>query len=132
MRMGCFLWLCSLANDSICRCKNVVTLSHILNCKYFITYRSIVHDSFCHQLLAMCKSFNIKAFIEPLVRELSPGQTYDSFDKRRADLVGPGVDGGVNVVKDVSVDVCKNSATRLVCSADSPLSNAEKKENHKI
>ncbi|KAL0208478.1 hypothetical protein P9112_011065 [Eukaryota sp. TZLM1-RC] len=45
MRMRCFLWPCSLPNDLICRCKSVVTLSHILNCKYFITYRSIVHDS---------------------------------------------------------------------------------------
>ncbi|KAL0219865.1 hypothetical protein P9112_005518 [Eukaryota sp. TZLM1-RC] len=45
MRMRCFLWPCSLPNDFICRCMSVVTLSHILNCKYFITYRSIVHDS---------------------------------------------------------------------------------------
>ncbi|KAL0225821.1 hypothetical protein P9112_013145 [Eukaryota sp. TZLM1-RC] len=33
----------------------------------------------------MCKSFNIEAFIEPLVRKLSSDQTDDSFGKRRAD-----------------------------------------------
>ncbi|KAL0205802.1 hypothetical protein P9112_001109 [Eukaryota sp. TZLM1-RC] len=128
MRMRCFLWPCSLLNDLICRCKSVVTLSHILNCKYFITYRSLVHDSVRDQLYAMCKSFNIEAFIEPLVRKLSSDQTDDSFGKRRADLVAPGIDGVLNVVDVVSVDVCKNSAARLVYSADSPLSNAEKKK----
>ncbi|KAL0226702.1 hypothetical protein P9112_014026 [Eukaryota sp. TZLM1-RC] len=76
----------------------------------------------------MCKSFNIEAFIEPLVRKLSSDQTDDCFGKRRADLVAPGIDGVLNVVDVVSVDVCKNSAARLVYSADSPLSNAEKKK----
>ncbi|KAL0215724.1 hypothetical protein P9112_007908 [Eukaryota sp. TZLM1-RC] len=128
MRMRCFLWPCSLPNDLICRCKSVVTLSHIFNCKYFITYRSIVHDSVRDQLYAMCKSFNIEAFIAPLVRWLSSDQTDDSFGKRRADLVAPGIDGVLNVVDVVSVDVCKNSAARLVYSADSALSNAEKKK----
>ncbi|KAL0204772.1 hypothetical protein P9112_000079 [Eukaryota sp. TZLM1-RC] len=130
MRMRCFLWPCSLPNDLICRCKSVVTLSHILNCKYFITYRSIVHDSVRDQLYAMCKSFNIEAFIEPLVRKLSSDQTDDSFGKRRADLVAPGIDGVLNVVDVVSVDVCKNSAARLVYSADSPLSNALGRVEH--
>ncbi|KAL0219112.1 hypothetical protein P9112_004765 [Eukaryota sp. TZLM1-RC] len=83
MRMRCFLWPCSLPNDLICRYKSVVTLSHILNCQYFITYRSIVHDSVRGQLYAMCKSFNIEAFIEPLVRKLSSHQTDDFFGKRR-------------------------------------------------
>ncbi|KAL0224224.1 hypothetical protein P9112_003614 [Eukaryota sp. TZLM1-RC] len=127
IRIRCFLWPCSLPNDLICRCKSVLTLSHILNCKYFITYRSIVHDSVRDQLYAMCESFNIDAFIEPLVRKLSSDQTDDSFGERRADLVAPGIDGVLNVVDVVSVDVCKNSAARLVNSADSPLSNAEKK-----
>ncbi|KAL0219832.1 hypothetical protein P9112_005485 [Eukaryota sp. TZLM1-RC] len=75
----------------------------------------------------MCKSFNIEALIEPLVRKLSSDQTDDSFGKRRADLVASGIDGVLNVV-DVVSDVCKNSAARLVYSADSPLSNAEKKK----
>ncbi|KAL0207757.1 hypothetical protein P9112_012385 [Eukaryota sp. TZLM1-RC] len=117
MRMRCFLCPCSLPNDLICRFKSVVTLSDIFNCKYFITYRSIVHDSVRDQLYAMCKSFNIEAFIEPLVRKLSSDQTDDSF----------GIDGVLNVVDVVSVDAGKNSAARLVYSADSPLSNAEKR-----
>ncbi|KAL0207494.1 hypothetical protein P9112_012122 [Eukaryota sp. TZLM1-RC] len=119
MRMRCFLWPCSLPNDLIFRCKSVVTLSHILNCKYFISYRSIVHDSVRDQLYAMCKSFNIEAFIEPLVRKLSSHQTDDSFGERRADLVAPGIDDVLNVVDVVSVYFCKNSAARLVYSADS-------------
>ncbi|KAL0206838.1 hypothetical protein P9112_012549 [Eukaryota sp. TZLM1-RC] len=107
MRMRCFLWPCSLPNDLICRCENVVTLSLILNCKYFITYHSIVHDSVGDQLYAMCKRFNIEAFFEPLGRKQSPDQTEKSFGKRRADLVAPGIDGVLNVVDVVSVEVCK-------------------------
>ncbi|KAL0206943.1 hypothetical protein P9112_012654 [Eukaryota sp. TZLM1-RC] len=110
MRVRCFLWPCSLPNDLICRCKNVVTLSDILNCKYFITYRSNVHDSVRDQLYAMRKSFNIEAFIEPLVRKLSPNQTDDPFGERRADLVAPALDGVLNLVDILSIDVCKNSA----------------------
>ncbi|KAL0218495.1 hypothetical protein P9112_004148 [Eukaryota sp. TZLM1-RC] len=75
----------------------------------------------------MCKKFNIEAFIEPLVRKLSSYQTDDYFGKRRADLVAPGIDGVLNVVDVVSVDICKNSAARVVYSADSHLSKAEKR-----
>ncbi|KAL0223846.1 hypothetical protein P9112_003236 [Eukaryota sp. TZLM1-RC] len=75
----------------------------------------------------MCKSINIEAFIEALVRKLSPDQIDDTFGKRRADLVGPGLIGVHNVVDVISVDVCKNFVDRLVYSAHSPLSNAQKK-----
>ncbi|KAL0208872.1 hypothetical protein P9112_011459 [Eukaryota sp. TZLM1-RC] len=74
----------------------------------------------------MCKSFNREAFIVPLVRELSPDQTDDFFSRRMADLVAPEIDGVLNVVDVVSVDVCKNTAALLMYSADSPLSNAGK------
>ncbi|KAL0207232.1 hypothetical protein P9112_011860 [Eukaryota sp. TZLM1-RC] len=80
----------------------------------------------------MCKCFSIEAFIESLVRKLSPDQTDDSFGKRRADLVAPRIHGDLNVVEVVSVDVCKYSAARLVYFADSPLSNAEKKKIIKV
>ncbi|KAL0209967.1 hypothetical protein P9112_010051 [Eukaryota sp. TZLM1-RC] len=42
--------------------------------------------------------------------------------------VAPGIDGVLNVLDVVSVDVRKNSAARLVYSADSPLSNADQKK----
>ncbi|KAL0206684.1 hypothetical protein P9112_001991 [Eukaryota sp. TZLM1-RC] len=76
----------------------------------------------------MCKSFNKEAFIEPLVCKLSPNQTDDFCGKRRTDLVAPGIDGVLNVMDVVSVDVCKNFAALLVYSAHSLLSNAEKKK----
>ncbi|KAL0226999.1 hypothetical protein P9112_014323 [Eukaryota sp. TZLM1-RC] len=72
--------------------------------------------------------FNLEAFIEPLVRKLSPNQTDDSCGNRRANLVAPGINGVLNVVDVVSVEVCKNSVARLLSSADSPLFNAEKKK----
>ncbi|KAL0224136.1 hypothetical protein P9112_003526 [Eukaryota sp. TZLM1-RC] len=65
----------------------------------------------------MCKSFNIEPFVEPLLRKLSPDQINDLFGKRKADSVAPGIDGVLNVVDVVLVDVCKNFAARLVYSA---------------
>ncbi|KAL0214354.1 hypothetical protein P9112_006538 [Eukaryota sp. TZLM1-RC] len=59
---------------------------------------------------------------------VSPDQTDDSFGKRRGDLVAPGTDDVLDVVDVVSVDVCKNTAARVVYSADSPLSNTEKRK----
>ncbi|KAL0210263.1 hypothetical protein P9112_010347 [Eukaryota sp. TZLM1-RC] len=66
---------------------------------------SNIHDSVRDQLYAICKSFNIEPFNEPLVHELSPDQTDDSFGERRTDSVAPGIDGVLNVVNVVSADV---------------------------
>ncbi|KAL0211221.1 hypothetical protein P9112_009519 [Eukaryota sp. TZLM1-RC] len=75
----------------------------------------------------MCKSSNIEAFIEPLVRKLSLDQIDNSFGKRRAGLVAPGIYGVLNVVDVVSVNVCRYFAAPLVYSADPLLSYSEKK-----
>ncbi|KAL0214282.1 hypothetical protein P9112_006466 [Eukaryota sp. TZLM1-RC] len=87
------------------------------------------HQQAFHKFKKGAEAGNARAM--PLVRKLSSDQTDDSFGKKRADLVAPGIDGVLNVVDVVSVDVCKNSAARLVYSADSPLSNAEKNEINK-
>ncbi|KAL0227147.1 hypothetical protein P9112_014471 [Eukaryota sp. TZLM1-RC] len=118
-----------------CKCGAGLTLSHLFNCNRYISYRSTLHDAVRDQIHAMCNSYHIESFVEPLlrsldinesvrdseygkrradvvvplplVRKLSSDQTDDSFGKRRADLVAPGIDGVLNVVDVVSVDVCK-------------------------
>ncbi|KAL0225682.1 hypothetical protein P9112_013006 [Eukaryota sp. TZLM1-RC] len=108
--MRCFLWPCSVPNDLICRCGQLIKLNHLFNCKF----RSVVHDAFRDQLYAMYKSHHIEAFVEPLVRKLSPENEDDNtFGKRHVDLITPGSGGVINVYV-VTVDVCKESAIDLL------------------
>ncbi|KAL0218494.1 hypothetical protein P9112_004147 [Eukaryota sp. TZLM1-RC] len=86
LRMRCFRWPCSVRNDLICRCGQLINLNHLFDCKINITYRSVVHDAVRDQIYAMCKSHHIKAFVEPLVRKLSPeNEDENTFGKRHAD-----------------------------------------------
>ncbi|KAL0219817.1 hypothetical protein P9112_005470 [Eukaryota sp. TZLM1-RC] len=73
----------------------------------------------------MCKSHHIEAFVEPLVRRLSPDNE-NTFGKRRADLITPGSDGVITVVDVVIVDVCKDSAIECATKDETPLCFAEK------
>ncbi|KAL0207067.1 hypothetical protein P9112_012778 [Eukaryota sp. TZLM1-RC] len=104
--MRCFLWPCSVPNDLICRCGQLINLNHLFNCKFNITYRSVVHDAVRDQLYAMCKSHHIEAFVEPLVRRLSSeNEDENTFGKRRADLITPASHGVIKVVDVVNVDL---------------------------
>ncbi|KAL0206055.1 hypothetical protein P9112_001362 [Eukaryota sp. TZLM1-RC] len=125
--MRCFLWPCSVPNDLICRCGQFINLNHLFNCKFNITYRSVVHDAVRDQLYAMCKSHHIEAFVEPLVRRLSSeNEDENTFGKRHADLITPASDGVIKVVDVVTVDVCKDSAIDFAKRDETPLCFAEK------
>ncbi|KAL0226975.1 hypothetical protein P9112_014299 [Eukaryota sp. TZLM1-RC] len=125
--MRCFLWPCSVPNDLICRCGQLINLNHLLNCKFNITYRSVVHDTVRDQLYAMCKRHHIEAFVEPLVRRLSSeNEDENNFVKRRADLITSASDGVSKVVDVVTVDVCKDSAIDFAKRDETPLCFAEK------
>ncbi|KAL0216511.1 hypothetical protein P9112_008695 [Eukaryota sp. TZLM1-RC] len=120
--MRCFLWPCSVPNDLICRCGQLINLNHLFNCKFNITYRSVVHDAVGDQLYAECKSHHIEAFVEPLVRRLSSeNEDENTFGKRRADLITSGSDGVIKVVDVVTVDVCKDSAIHFAKRDETPL-----------
>ncbi|KAL0216057.1 hypothetical protein P9112_008241 [Eukaryota sp. TZLM1-RC] len=109
--MWCFLWPCRVPNDLICLCGQLINLNYLFNCKFHITYRSVVYDAVRDQLYAMCKSHHIEAFVEPLVRRLSSeNEDENTFGKRRADLITPGSDGVLKVVDVVTDDVCEDSA----------------------
>ncbi|KAL0219185.1 hypothetical protein P9112_004838 [Eukaryota sp. TZLM1-RC] len=75
----------------------------------------------------MCKSHRIEAFVEPLVRKLSPeNEDENTFGKRRVDLITPGSDGVIKVVDVVTVDVCKDSAIGYANKDETALCFAEK------
>ncbi|KAL0213646.1 hypothetical protein P9112_005830 [Eukaryota sp. TZLM1-RC] len=70
----------------------------------------------------MCKSHHIEAFVEPLVRKLSPENEDDNtLGKRRADLITARSEGVIKVVDVVTVDVCKESAIDSAKKDETPL-----------
>ncbi|KAL0211599.1 hypothetical protein RCL1_005225 [Eukaryota sp. TZLM3-RCL] len=78
MRLRCFLWPNNLPHELVCKCSQRLTFHHLFNCKYFITYRSVLHDGVRDQLRAMCKSHKVESFVEPLLRKLAENEDDDS------------------------------------------------------
>ncbi|KAL0246819.1 hypothetical protein GEMRC1_008025 [Eukaryota sp. GEM-RC1] len=104
------LWPHNLPNDCYCKCGQLVTLSRTFSCSHYKTYRSAIHDPVRDQLHAMCKSYKIESFIEPLLRSLDINQhskKENSYGHRRADLIIPSSSESLTVIDVVSVDVCK-------------------------
>ncbi|KAL0213704.1 hypothetical protein P9112_005888 [Eukaryota sp. TZLM1-RC] len=114
MRMRCYLWPCNLPNYLFCKCGAGLTLSHLFNCDRFISYRFTLHDAVRDQIHAMCNSYHIESFVEPLLRSLDINENVrdSEYGKRRADVVVPSFDDVLNVVDVVTVDVCKKNALR--------------------
>ncbi|KAL0205071.1 hypothetical protein P9112_000378 [Eukaryota sp. TZLM1-RC] len=121
MKMCCYSWPCKLSNDMFCKCGAGLTLSHLYN--RFITYRSTLHDAVRDQIHAMCNSYLIESFVEPLLRSLDINENIKNseYGKRRADVVVPSFDDVLNVVDVVTVDVCGKNALRNAQSEVSPL-----------
>ncbi|KAL0216341.1 hypothetical protein P9112_008525 [Eukaryota sp. TZLM1-RC] len=127
MRMRCYLWPCNLPNDLFCKCGAGLTLSHLFNCNRFISYRSTLHDAVRDQIHAMCNSYHIESFVEPLLRSLDINESVrdSEYGKRLADVVVPSFDDVMNVVDVVTVDVCKKNALKNAQSEVSPLDDSE-------
>ncbi|KAL0224334.1 hypothetical protein P9112_003724 [Eukaryota sp. TZLM1-RC] len=90
-RISCYLWPCNLPNDLFCKCGAGLTLSHLFNCNRYISYRSTLHDAVRDQIHAMCNSYHIESFVEPLLRSLDINENVrdSEYGKRRADVVVP-------------------------------------------
>ncbi|KAL0226271.1 hypothetical protein P9112_013595 [Eukaryota sp. TZLM1-RC] len=74
-----------------CKCGAGLTLSHLFNCNRYISYRSTLHDAVRDQIHAMCNSYHIESFVEPLLRSLDINESVrdSEYGKRRADVVVP-------------------------------------------
>ncbi|KAL0223515.1 hypothetical protein P9112_002905 [Eukaryota sp. TZLM1-RC] len=125
MRFRSFIWPDNLPQNLICKCAREITITHLLNCQHFISFRSKVHNAVGDQLCCMCKSHTIEFFLEPLLSNLF--DTEDDFHKNnRGDVLLPGLDGTFILLGVMSVDPCNASNERLVNSEiHNPLSNAE-------
>ncbi|KAL0228302.1 hypothetical protein RCL1_004445 [Eukaryota sp. TZLM3-RCL] len=123
MRLRCFLWPNNLPHELGCKCSQRLTFHHLLNCRHFITYRSVlgVRD----QLHAMCKSHKIKSFVELLLRKLAENEDDDSSSQRRADVIIPSSNGRLHVVEVVTFHVCKSTVHKFVLEKHQPLDNTE-------
>ncbi|KAL0208366.1 hypothetical protein P9112_010953 [Eukaryota sp. TZLM1-RC] len=113
--MHCYLWPCNLSNDSFCKCRAGLTLLHLFNCNRFISYRSTLHDAVRDQIHAMCYSYHIESFVEPLLRSLDINESIkeSEYGKRRADVVL------------CPLDVCKKNALKNAQSEVSSLDDSE-------
>ncbi|KAL0223019.1 hypothetical protein P9112_002409 [Eukaryota sp. TZLM1-RC] len=136
MSFRSFISLDNLPYNLICKCSRKITITHLLNCKHFITFRSKVHDAVRDQLYCMCKSHRIESFLEPLMSNLFDTDD-DSHKNNRGDVILPGLDGSFILLDVMSVDPCNASNERLVNSeSHNPLSNGEnfkiKKYNERL
>ncbi|KAL0222940.1 hypothetical protein P9112_002330 [Eukaryota sp. TZLM1-RC] len=100
-------------------------MTHFLNCQYFITFRSKVHDAVRDQLYCTCKFHRIESFLEPLLSNLFDSE--DDFHKNnKSDVILLGLDVTFILLDVMSVDPCNASNERLVNSEiHNALSNAE-------
>ncbi|KAL0214915.1 hypothetical protein P9112_007099 [Eukaryota sp. TZLM1-RC] len=71
MRFRSFIWPVNLPHNLICKCSRKITITHLLNCKHFITFRSKVHDTVRDQLYCICKSHRIESvFVTSVVKSV--------------------------------------------------------------
>ncbi|KAL0227086.1 hypothetical protein P9112_014410 [Eukaryota sp. TZLM1-RC] len=119
------IWTNNLPHNLIYKCSRKITITHLLNCKHFIIFRSKVHDAVRDQLYCMCKSHKIESFLEPLLSNLF--DTDDDFHKNNIrNAILPGLDKTFILLDVMSVDPCNASNERLANSEiHNPLSNAE-------
>ncbi|KAL0223452.1 hypothetical protein P9112_002842 [Eukaryota sp. TZLM1-RC] len=125
MRFRFFIWPDHVPHNFICKCSRKITITQLLNCKHFITFRSKVHDAVRDQLYCMFKSHRIETSLEPLLSNLFEAE--DDFHKNnRGDVILHGQDGAFILLDVMSVDPCNVSNERLANSKiHDPLSNAE-------
>ncbi|KAL0241345.1 hypothetical protein GEMRC1_006580 [Eukaryota sp. GEM-RC1] len=96
-----------------------------------------MHDAVRDQIHAMCKSYEIESFVEPLLRSLEPSNNCNVekqnqfFDKRRTDVAVPSSSNKLFVVDVVSVDVCKKTSLKNASSETSPLDISEQAKQDK-
>ncbi|KAL0216455.1 hypothetical protein P9112_008639 [Eukaryota sp. TZLM1-RC] len=89
LRLG--LYPSGLLDNSVCICneKPTANFRHIVSCKKFLQYRSVLHNA------------NFSCKVEPLLKHYSDN---NMFNSRRGDLIAPFVDSSQVVVDFTTVD----------------------------
>ncbi|KAL0240909.1 hypothetical protein GEMRC1_006145 [Eukaryota sp. GEM-RC1] len=103
MRLRLGLFPSGLQNNSICVYDNrsTATVRHVVSCKKFLQFRSVLHNAVRDVTYEMFKSYNYSCKIEPLLKHYSDNNVFDS---RRGDLIAPFLDSSQVVVDFTTVD----------------------------
>ncbi|KAL0238013.1 hypothetical protein GEMRC1_012487 [Eukaryota sp. GEM-RC1] len=103
MRLRLGLFPSGLLNNSICVCDNrsTATFRHVVSCKKFLQFRSVLHNAVRDVTYEMFKSYNYSCKIEPLLKHYSDNNVFDSW---RGDLIAPFLDSSQVVVDFTTVD----------------------------
>ncbi|KAL0226047.1 hypothetical protein P9112_013371 [Eukaryota sp. TZLM1-RC] len=84
MRLRLGLYPSGLLGNSVCICneKPTTNFRHIVSCKKFLQYRSVLHNAVRDVTYEMFKCYNLSCKVKPLLL----------FNSRRGDLIAPFVE----------------------------------------
>ncbi|KAL0224557.1 hypothetical protein P9112_003947 [Eukaryota sp. TZLM1-RC] len=101
LRLG--MYPSGLLDNSYCICnkKPTANFRHIVSCKKFLQYRSVLHNAVRDVTYEMFKCYNFSCKVEPLLKHYSDDNLFNS---RRGDLIAPFVDSSQVVVDFTTVD----------------------------
>ncbi|KAL0216223.1 hypothetical protein P9112_008407 [Eukaryota sp. TZLM1-RC] len=97
MRLRLGLYHSGLLDNSVCVCNEEPTANfrHIVSCKKFLQYRSVLHNAVRDVTYEMFKCSNFSCKVEPLLKHCSDNNLFNS---RRGDLIAPFLDSSQVVV----------------------------------
>ncbi|KAL0208493.1 hypothetical protein P9112_011080 [Eukaryota sp. TZLM1-RC] len=103
MRLRLGMYPSGLLDNSYCICnkKPTANFRHIVSCKKFLQYRSVLHNAVRDVTYEMFKCYNFSCKVEPLLKHYSDDNLFNS---RRGDLIAPFVDSSQVVVDFTTVD----------------------------
>ncbi|KAL0223287.1 hypothetical protein P9112_002677 [Eukaryota sp. TZLM1-RC] len=103
MRLRLGIYPSGLLDNSYCICnkKPTANIRHIVSCKKFLQYRSVLHNAVRDVTYEMFKCYNFSCRVEPLLKHYSDDNLFNS---RRGDLIAPFVDSSQVVVDFTTVD----------------------------
>ncbi|KAL0207401.1 hypothetical protein P9112_012029 [Eukaryota sp. TZLM1-RC] len=101
MRLRLGMYPSGLLDNSYCICnkKPTANFRHIVSCKKFLQYRSVLHNAVRDVTYEMFKCYNFSCKVEPLLKHYSDDNLFNS---RRGDLIA--VDSSQVVVDFTTVD----------------------------
>ncbi|KAL0205063.1 hypothetical protein P9112_000370 [Eukaryota sp. TZLM1-RC] len=103
MRLRLGLYPSGLLDNSVCICnkKPTANFRHIVSCKKFLQYRSVLHNAVRDVTYEMFKCYNFSCKVEPLLKHYSDDNLFNS---RRGDLIAPFVDSSQVLVDFITVN----------------------------
>ncbi|KAL0235903.1 hypothetical protein GEMRC1_002485 [Eukaryota sp. GEM-RC1] len=129
MRLRLGLFPSELLDNTECCCEKrpKADFRHIVSCKKFLQFRSILHNAVRDVTYEMFKCHGFNGKIEPVLKHYSDDNITNS---RRGDLIVPYLDSCQAVIDFTTVDPCAKVYLNSVSSdTENHLSKAEKRKN---